>query len=105
MAIEGLVWLAHEARKALTMGNLDELGRVLRKVSSLHQQLDPHCSNPAVDAIFRDVDGLASGYKLAGAGGGGFMGVLAKDPEAAGRIRSRLTELGQRVRVYDRDLA
>ena len=104
-AIEGLVWLARQARQALTMGDLDELGRILREVWALHQQLDPHCSSPAVDAIFHDIDGLASGYKLAGAGGGGFMGILAKSAEAAATIRKRLSGLGQGVQVYEWDLA
>ena len=54
-------------------GFVAALGALLREVWALHQQLDPHCSNPAVDAIFRVVDDLAAGYKLAGAGGGGFM--------------------------------
>ena len=99
-AIDGLVGLAREARKVLATGALDDLGLILREVWRLHQQLDPHCSNPGVDAIFRQVDDLALGYKLAGAGGGGFMGILAKTPEAAGMIRNRLEAFGQGVRVY-----
>lgn len=104
-AIEGLVSLAQQARKSLAVGDLDNLGAILRQVWMLHQQLDPQCSNPDVDAILRSVDDLASGYKLVGAGGGGFMGVLAKDAEAAGRIRTRLTQYGHGVTVYDWDLA
>lgn len=100
-AVEGLVELAREGRQLLSMGKLDQLGTLLREVWALHQQLDPHCSNPAVDAIFRSVDDLASGYKLAGAGGGGFMGILAKDPEAAQAIRTRLREHGHGLHVYD----
>lgn len=100
-AVEGLVELAREGRQLLSMGKLDQLGTLLREVWALHQQLDPHCSNPAVDAIFRSVDDLASGYKLAGAGGGGFMGILAKDPDAAQAIRNRLREHGHGLHVYD----
>lgn len=103
-AIEGLVELAREGRQMLSMGRIDDLGGLLREVWALHQQLDPHCSNPGVDSLFRAVDDLSSGYKLAGAGGGGFMGILAKDAEAAGRIRRRLAEFGTTVRVYDWDL-
>ncbi len=103
--VEALVHLARAARSALAVGDLDELGRVLREVWTLHQQLDPHCSNPAVDAIFREIDDLASGFKLAGAGGGGFLGVLAKDAAAAGIVRERLNAMGRGVRVYTWRLA
>ncbi len=100
-AIESLVELAAAARDALALGALDTLGGILREVWMLHQQLDPHCSNPEVDALFAEIDDLAAGYKLAGAGGGGFMGILAKDAEAAGRIRKRLAAMGNGVQVYD----
>jgi fucokinase len=85
-AIARLVELAGEGRRCLALGDLDGLGRVLRETWHAHQQLDPHCSNPAVDELMDAVDDLACGAKLAGAGGGGFIGILAKDPEAAQRI-------------------
>jgi fucokinase len=100
-AIEELVRLADVGRRALAAGDLDGLGAVLGEAWQLHQQLDPHCSNPAVDALFRRVDEWSCGGKLAGAGGGGFLGVMAKDEDAAGRIRNALRDSGAGVRVYD----
>ena len=38
------------------------------------------------------VDDLCLGYKLPGAGGGGYLYMVAKDPEAAARIRGILAE-------------
>ena len=38
------------------------------------------------------VDDLCLGYKLPGAGGGGYLYMVAKDPEAAARIRQILGE-------------
>lgn len=38
------------------------------------------------------IDDYCYGYKLPGAGGGGFMYMVAKDPEAAARIRQLLKE-------------
>ena len=38
------------------------------------------------------VDDLCLGYKLPGAGGGGYLYMIAKDPEAAARIKHILTE-------------
>ena len=36
------------------------------------------------------VDDLCLGYKLPGAGGGGYLYMVAKDPDAAARIRQIL---------------
>ncbi len=100
-AIRGLVEFAEEGRAALAMGRLDDLGEVLSGAWSATQQLTPECSNPQIDALFREVEDLSVGGKLAGAGGGGFMGVLAKDAEAAARIRTKLTAADPALRVYD----
>jgi fucokinase len=95
------VELADEGRQALALGDLDGLGLVLSEAWRVHQQLDPHCSNPWVDSLFREVEDLVIGGKLAGAGGGGFMGLLATDAEAAALVRTRMGMLGGGVRVHD----
>lgn len=100
-AMERLVELAGEGRRSLAMGDLDGLGCIIDEAWHVHQELDPHCSNPAADSIFRRVAPYSSGAKLAGAGGGGFIGIMAKDEEAAGRIREVLERHGSGVRVYD----
>ena len=100
-AIAELVALAEEGRRALAMGDLDGLGIVLGKAWQIHQVLDPHCSSAEVDAIFDGISDLCVGGKLAGAGGGGFMGVMAKDPQAAELIRYRLRDWGGTLQVYD----
>lgn len=99
-AIRALVDIAAEARAALAMGRLDDLGAALAAAWAALQQLTPECSNPHIDALFREVEDWCVGGKLAGAGGGGFLGVLAKDPEAATRVRRRLAELDPALRVY-----
>lgn len=38
------------------------------------------------------VDDLCLGYKLPGAGGGGYLYMVAKDPEAAARIKQTINE-------------
>jgi fucokinase len=100
-AIARLVELAGEGRSAVSLGDFEELGRVMAEAWEVHQELDPHCSNADVDAIFRRIEDFSLGGKLAGAGGGGFLGVLAKDAEAAGRIREILGQLGRGIRVYE----
>jgi len=99
-AIRRLVDLADEGRAALAMGEVNDLGRVLREAWGVLQQLTPECSNPRLDRLFREIEPWSLGGKLAGAGGGGFMGVLARDEEAAERIRERLTALDPAIHVY-----
>ncbi|MHC4247906.1 MAG: fucose pyrophosphorylase domain-containing protein [Planctomycetota bacterium] len=96
-----LVELAGEGRRALARGDLDGLGAVMDEAWRVHQRLDPHCSNPGVDEVFRAVDDLSAGGKLAGAGGGGFIGIMAKDAEAAHRVREILSRFGRGVSVHD----
>lgn len=45
-----------------------------------------------VQALTERIDDLCLGYKLPGAGGGGYLYMVAKDPDAALRIRQLLTE-------------
>ena len=52
--------------------------------------LDSGTNPDAVKALTDLVDDLCLGYKLPGAGGGGYLYMVAKDPEAAARIRQTL---------------
>jgi fucokinase len=99
-ALGRVVDLAGEARQALGLGRLDDLGSILREAWLANQQLVPHCSNPSVEALLDGVRPWSCGAKLAGAGGGGFLGIIAKDAEAARHIRRYLDGLGNGVQVY-----
>lgn len=87
--IARLAELAEEGAVHLARGDLDALGDCMHEVWHRHQQLDPHCSNPAVDALLAPIAPHACGWKLAGAGGGGFVAILAQ-PGKAGTIRQML---------------
>jgi fucokinase len=103
-AIADLVDLAHEGRGCFAAGDIDGVGRVMGQAWDVHQVLDPHCGNVAVDTIFDRIDDLCLGIKLAGAGGGGFLGAMAtaaEAAEAAERARARLREMGGGLSVYD----
>ena len=54
--------------------------------------MDEGTNPPAVRRITEQVDDLCLGYKLPGAGGGGYLYMVAKDEEAAARIRKLLTQ-------------
>ncbi len=85
-----LVDLADDGRRLLAAGDLDGLGDLVGEVWAIHQELDPHCSNPAVEDLLADLAPLSRGWKLVGAGGGGFALIVARDLESAGEIRRRL---------------
>jgi fucokinase len=103
-AIAELVALAEEGRRCFAMGQLDGVGEVMRRAWETHQVLDPHCSNSDVDDLLRQIDDLCSGVKLAGAGGGGFLGALARDADAAERVKLILAQQPG-VHVYSWSLA
>lgn len=92
-ALRRLAEVAVAARDALAGGDLAALDAAIREAWSLNQTLDPHCSNPAVDALFA---GLPGAWKLAGAGGGGFALWLAPDLAAATRGMAVLRQRGAR---------
>lgn len=61
-------------------------GRV-RKSWELNQRLDSGTNPPEIRAIFDRAGDYLLGAKLLGAGGGGYMFMMAKDAEAAARTR------------------
>lgn len=78
--------------EAVQRGDFDEMGRLVGKSWEQNKRLDSGTNPPAVEAIIRQVADYCLGYKLPGAGGGGYLYMVAKSPEAATRIRSILTQ-------------
>ncbi len=68
------------------------MGRLVRKTWLQNQLLDSGTNPDAVRQLTNYIDDLCLGYKLPGAGGGGYLYMVAKDPEAAARIKKVLTE-------------
>lgn len=63
------------------------MGQLIRTTWRQNQLLDSGTNPDAVQHITDMVDDLCLGYKLPGAGGGGYLYMVAKDPEAAARIK------------------
>ena len=79
--------LALEMADAIQCQDYERTGRLLRQNWLQNQALDSG-TNPAEVRRMTDlVDDLCLGYKLPGAGGGGFLYMMAKDVEAAARIK------------------
>ena len=83
---------ALELYEAILHNDFQQMGALVRKTWLQNQLLDNGTNPPEVEAITRQIDDLCLGYKLPGAGGGGYLYMIAKDPNAAARIRHILTE-------------
>lgn len=83
---------AMDMSEAILRSNFDSFGRLVGKTWTQNQALDCGTNPPAVAAIIEKIKDYTLGYKLPGAGGGGYLYMVAKDPQAAGQIRRILTE-------------
>ncbi len=72
--------------------DLESYGRMVRATWEQNKALDAGTNPPVIDELCRRIDDLCYGYKLPGAGGGGFLYMIAKDREAAQRIRTLLND-------------
>ena len=81
-----------EMYDAIQRNDFVRMGQLMRKTWQQNQQLDSGTNPEAVAALTSLVDDLCLGYKLPGAGGGGYLYMIAKDPEAAARIKQLLNE-------------
>lgn len=81
-----------EMYEAIQCNDFQQMGQLVRKTWSQNQALDRGTNPPPVAALTSLVDDLCLGYKLPGAGGGGYLYMIAKDPEAAVRIKQILGE-------------
>ena len=86
--------LAMEMAHALEEGEWDYLGRLLDRHWELNQVLDPHTTNAPIAALLEELRPWLAGAKLAGAGGGGFLMLLAKRTADAAELRGRLAVHG-----------
>jgi fucokinase len=82
--------LAAEMACALEEADWTYAGSLMNRHWSLNQLLDPNTTNAPINALLEDVAPFVSGAKLAGAGGGGFLILLARDPECTDRLRASL---------------
>lgn len=88
-------------------GNFEQMGRLIGKTWAQNQALDNGTNPLGVQEITRQIDDLCLGYKLPGAGGGGYLYMVAKDEEAAARIRKTLNAnpLNDKARFVDMTLS
>jgi D-glycero-alpha-D-manno-heptose-7-phosphate kinase len=88
--------MVDEAFRIITgNGDLLDLGRLMHESWTLKRSLTSKISTPYIDYVYETaLNAGATGGKLIGAGGGGFI-LLFVDPEAQPRVKERLSGLLQ----------
>lgn len=73
--------------EAIQRNDFKEMGKLVGKTWLQNQVIDAGTNPMEVKKLTDLIDDLCLGYKLPGAGGGGYLYMVAKDPEAAARIK------------------
>ncbi|XP_062997600.1 L-fucose kinase isoform X2 [Elgaria multicarinata webbii] len=92
-----LVQNAEECAQALQQGNLALLGKCIDQYWLQKKKMAPGCEPLAVQRMMEVLQPYVHGQSLAGAGGGGFLYILTKEPrkkEALQRILAETEGLG-----------
>jgi fucokinase len=81
---------AEQMKIDLDSQNIEAVGRGIERYWSLKKRLDPGSTNPKIESLLKPLERDLIGKLLPGAGGGGFVFMVAKSEESAQRIRSTL---------------
>lgn len=73
--------------EAIQRNDFKEMGKLVGKTWLQNQAIDAGTNPLKIKKLTDLIDDLCLGYKLPGAGGGGYLYMVAKDPEAAARIK------------------
>lgn len=101
--IEEIRHHAFDTYETMLNKDFEGLGVQIDKSWQLNQKLDAGTNTPEIQRIIDRIKPWLVGQKLPGAGGGGFMLMMAKDEEAAVRIKHELTAnpVNPRARFLD----
>lgn len=82
--------LAERLAVAIADANVDEYARCVRQNWEFKKRLDPGSTNDAIEAIVRPLERHLAGFEMPGAGGGGFLYLIARDEMSARKVRAML---------------
>jgi len=97
--LEEIGWNAAFAARAIQHNDRAGVCEALRRSWQLNQRLDEGTNTPQVQAIIDAAGDGLDACKLLGAGGGGYMLMLARDPAARAGIQERLTSKPSNARA------
>lgn len=83
---------ALQMNEAILRNDFTEYGYLVYRTWQQNKLLDKGTNPPQIEAIIDLIKDYCLGYKLPGAGGGGYLYMVAKDPQAAQYIRKILSE-------------
>jgi fucokinase len=92
-----------DMREAMSAKNHRRFGTLIDVAWHLNKRIDPDSTTPDIEAILARIQPRMYGAKLLGAGGGGFLLIVAKTPKDALAIRRTLTNNppNPRARFFD----
>ncbi len=95
-----------DIKESLDAKDIRAFGEKIWEVWDLNKTLDPGTSNDNIEKILEKISHLIYGAKLLGAGGGGFMFIVAKGIEEANEIRRILCKNppNDKARFFDFDI-
>ena len=92
-----------EVEDCLLSGSMNKIGRLLQAGWGWKKEMTGRISNPEIDALYeRALDAGATGGKIAGAGGGGFL-LLYCPPSHQDAVREAISELKELPFSLERD--
>jgi galactokinase/mevalonate kinase-like predicted kinase len=102
-AVEKLRANAERMRDALARGDLDATVGELTEYMKRKRQIDPGSCPQSFDDLAARWQRELAAWCFAGAGGGGFMLLVAKDPQAAEALRAKIERdpPNPRARAFD----
>jgi len=83
--------------------DFDGFAAGVQRYWELKKRIDPGATNPRIEQVVRRVDPLLSARLLPGAGGGGFLFMIARDIDAARQVRQKLQSrpANEHARLFD----
>jgi len=96
--------MAYAMRDAVEVGDMARLGAMLRDAFEAKKRMNPHIAEhtPIEAMLAAASDAGATGGKICGAGGGGYL-LIATPPEARASVRAALESLGGQFAPFEVD--
>ncbi|MDA3925014.1 MAG: hypothetical protein PF904_09985 [Kiritimatiellae bacterium] len=97
---------ALETKEALDARDIEGFAQGVGRYWELKKQIDPGSTNPPIEKLLKLIKDETSAALLPGAGGGGFIFVIAKSVEAAACIRAKFecNPPNEHARFFDFDI-
>ena len=106
LGMKQLVEIAYAMREVIESGSVNDLGRLLHEAFEAKKRMNPHIAeHTPIEGMLDAARGAgASGGKICGAGGGGYL-LIACDPAVRANVRTALEAEGGQLAAFAFDRA